>query len=356
MNYKEPDITPTSEGIMACVFANRLLSSILLAGMPYFAHAQTPPPIIDMHVHAEPVALAGPSVFCAPYEVMPVANSGAEAPAAVMEWMTKPDCENLVTMPADDAEQTLQLLAIMERRNVISVVGGDAGLIAEWTARAPGRWLKGIPSSMDVRKPEVIAELRRRHAAGELDVIAEVATQYEGVAPDDPSLEPLWALAEELDVPVGIHVGTGPPGAPYFAFPQYRGRLHSPLAMEEVVMRHPKLRVWLMHAGWPMLDDLLVTLYTHPQIHVDIGAIAVGFPKPSFYRYLQAIVDAGFIDRVMFGSDMFFAPEMQERAIQVVEEAPFLDEAHKRAIFYDNAARFLRFDEDRIQSHHQGQK
>lgn len=285
-----------------------------------------------------------------------MANSGAEAPAAVMKWMTKPDCENLVTLPADDAEQTRQLLAIMERRNVISVVGGDAGLIADWTARTPGRWLKGIPSSMDVRKPEVLEELRRRHAAGELDVIAEVATQYEGVAPDDPSLEPLWALAEELDVPVGIHVGTGPPGAPYFAFPQYRGRLHSPLAMEEVVMRHPKLRVWLMHAGWPMLDDLLATLYTHPQIHVDIGAIAVGFPKPSFYRYLQAITDAGFLDRVMFGSDMFFAPEMQERAIRVIEEAPFLDEAQKRAIFYDNAARFLRFNEDRIRSHHQGQK
>lgn len=28
-------------------------------------------------------------------------------------------------------------------------------------------------------------------------------------------LEPYYALAEELDVPVGIHTGLGPPGTPY---------------------------------------------------------------------------------------------------------------------------------------------
>lgn len=37
-------------------------------------------------------------------------------------------------------------------------------------------------------------------------------------------------------------------------------------------------------------------------------------------------------------------PETLERAIQVIEEAPFLDEVQKRAILYDNAARFLRLD------------
>jgi predicted TIM-barrel fold metal-dependent hydrolase len=42
-----------------------------------------------------------------------------------------------------------------------------------------------------------------------------MTTQYEGVEPDDPRLEPYWALAEKLDVPVQIHVGTGPFGVIY---------------------------------------------------------------------------------------------------------------------------------------------
>jgi hypothetical protein len=46
--------------------------------------------------------------------------------------------------------------------------------------------------------------------------------QYSGLAPNDPGLEPYFALAEELDVPVGIHVGLGPPGAAYAESPKYR--------------------------------------------------------------------------------------------------------------------------------------
>ncbi len=55
--------------------------------------------------------------------------------------------------------------------------------------------------------------------------------------------------------------------------PGYRARMHSPLTMEEVLVTHPKLRVYLMHAGWPMVDDLLAVMYAHPQVHVDVGVM-----------------------------------------------------------------------------------
>lgn len=55
----------------------------------------------------------------------------------------------------------------------------------------------------------------------------------------------------------GIHIGTGPPGSPYLGFAHYRGRMHSPLSLEEPLRRHPGLRLYVMHAGWPMLDDTL---------------------------------------------------------------------------------------------------
>jgi uncharacterized protein len=41
-----------------------------------------------------------------------------------------------------------------------------------------------------------------------------------------------------------------------------------------------------------------------------------------------------------------------ERAIAVIEEAPFLSADQKRDILYDNAARFLRLSEEEIARHH----
>lgn len=57
--------------------------------------------------------------------------------------------------------------------------------------------------------------LRRLISQGDVRVLAEVSSQYRGLGPDAPELEPYWTLAEELDVPVGIHIHPGPPGSPY---------------------------------------------------------------------------------------------------------------------------------------------
>ena len=165
-------------------------------------------------------------------------------------------------------------------------------------------------------------------------------------------MEPYWALVEGLDIPVGIHIGTGPPGVIYLGDSGYRARLHSALTLEEVLVRHPGLRVYIMHAGFPLLDDLLALLYAHPQVYVDVGVIVFAQPRAAFYRYLQGIVEAGFGNRVMFGSDQMVWPEVIERSIAVIEEAPFLSDEHKRDILYNNAARFLRFSEQEIARHH----
>ena len=188
---------------------------------------------------------------------------------------------------------------------------------------------------------------------GQLSVLAEVTNQYAGIEPNDERMEPYWALAERLDIPVGIHVGNGPPGVIYLGSREYRARMHSPLGMEEVLVRHPKLRVYIMHAGYPMLDDLLALMYAHPQVYVGIGVIVYTQPRPAFYRFLQGVTDAGYGDRIMFGSDQMVWPETIERGIVVIEEAPFLSEEQKRDILYNNAARFLRFSDEDIARHHE---
>jgi predicted TIM-barrel fold metal-dependent hydrolase len=49
----------------------------------------------------------------------------------------------------------------------------------------------------------------------------------------------------------------------------------------------------------------------------------------------------------MFGSDQMVWPEAITLAVDGVDSAPFLSAAQKRAIFHDNAARFLELAEDR---------
>jgi predicted TIM-barrel fold metal-dependent hydrolase len=106
-----------------------------------------------------------------------------------------------------------------------------------------------------------------------------------------------------------------------------------------------------MHAGYPMLDAMLALMYAHPQVYVDTGVIAWTQPRAAFYRYLRALVEAGFGNRIMFGSDQMIWPEAIGRSIDAIEEAPFLTRAQKRAILYDNAARFLRLDAATIARH-----
>jgi hypothetical protein len=308
--------------------------------------AQQPEPIIDVHMHALAADAQGPPplAMCTPFPEYTVWDPATAYPAVFVAKLKKPTCADPIWSPTTDDELMHQTLAIAERFNIVGVLSGPAPRVAAWAKANPRRFIRGLHFQLGEKETPPPASLRAMHQRGELQVLGEVTNQYAGIVPDDARMEPYWALAEELDIPVGIHIGTGPPGAVYLGATGYRARMHSALTIEEVVVKHPKLRVYIMHAGYPMIDDLLAVLYAHPQVYVDVGIIVYNQPRPAFYRYLQAIVDAGFTNRVMFGSDQMVWPGTIERAIAVINEAPFLSTQQKRDIFYNNAARFLRLE------------
>ena len=126
----------------------------------------------------------------------------------------------------------------------------------------------------------------------------------------------IFALAEELDIPVSIHIGLSKPGIAYDASPKYRAALSNPLLLEEVLIRHPKLRIYVMHAGWPMSDQMVGLMWAHPQVYVDTGAIDWALPRKEFHAYLRRLVEAGFGKRIMFGSDQMVWPETIGMAVE----------------------------------------
>ena len=331
---------------------HRMVPCLLLTVSGSVAGQQRPAPVIDVHLHAMSAASQGPPPLgmCTPLTPLRL-DPVTPWPEVFLGLMKDPPCSDPIWSPLTDEELQRRTLEILERRNVIAVTSGPVDFVQRWKQAAPDRIIPGLQFNV-AANPISTDSVRRLHEAGKLAVFAEVTNQYSGISPSDSVFDPYLATAEELDIPVGIHIGTGPPGAPYLGFGRYRARLHSPLLLEEALVRHPRLRVYIMHAGWPMLDDLLAVLWAHPQVYVDVGIIDYALPEAEFYRYLRTIVEAGFGDRVMFGSDQMVWPEAIERAIARIEDAPFLTAERKRDILYDNAARFLRLSEADIARHH----
>ena len=318
--------------------------------------AETPLPVIDMHLHALPYDQQGPPplAMCTPHDAIPTWDQRQPYPAAFMGSYKNPTCDDPVWSATSDEDLLQRSLAEMEANNVYGVLSGPQPYQDAWIEAAPTRFLHGHYFSIHDAAPSP-DDLVAMHEDGRLDVVGEITTQYQGILPTDPVLAPYWAALEANDIPAGIHIGPGAPGVAYLGASNYRAHMYSALTLEDVLVKYPKLRIYIMHAGYPMLDDLTAVLFAHPQVYVDIGIIVYAMPRKAFYRHLEGIVDAGFGKRVMFGSDQMVWPETIGRSINVINEAPFLTEEQKRDILFNNAARFLRLSEEEVARMRAGQ-
>lgn len=324
----------------------RLSTTVLIVSLPIWAQNGSAP-IIDMHLHAMHANDLGPPplFICAPFPMWPLKDPQEDAQSYFVRVQVKPACASPLRSGATDEELLRRTLEILEEKNVYAVtsaISDDAlQLVENWKKAGGERIMSAIPFDPESGKPTV-KELRQLVKDKRIVAFAEVGPQYEGIAVTDPRMEPYFALAEELDVPVGIHMGPGPPGAAYVLAPRYRMRLSSLLTLEDVLVRHPKLRVWAMHAGWPLADDTIGALYAHPQLYVDVAIIDFAFPRKQFYDFLHRLIDAGFENRIMFGSDEMVWPDAVTVGIETIQADPALTPEQKRDILYNNAARFLR--------------
>jgi hypothetical protein len=327
-----------------------LLVSVLL---PVFAQAQTPHPVIDMHLHAFRMDEVPPGAPICP------GGRGGLVPTLGPKEEFDPgrlgECAKPLRAARNDADLREKSIAALRQHNVrLAMTEGAVEDVAAWRARAPDIILPGV--AFGTRKDKSIAELRRLHAAGQLAVLGEVYIQYRGHRPDDARYAPYFALAEELDVPIGIHMGEGPPAAARFpGYETYRVSNGSPLMLEDVLRKHPRLRIYVMHYGSPLVDEMIAMMFTYPNLYVDVSCNNWLSPRAQFYDALKRMVDAGFGKRIMFGSDQMYWPEAIGQAIESIRNAPFLDDAQKRDILYGNAARFLRLSAETIASHHRSE-
>lgn len=299
------------------------------------------PSIIDVHLHALHADSFGsptPAVCSGEKDLtfLPI------DPKHGYNLLSTEACSAPMQAPQSDEQLQRDTLAALDKYNIAAVTSGSPELVNKWRQISPKRIIPGL--AFNLKGAPSVETLRQQYNAGGFSVLGEALTQYEGISPDDPAWEPYFALCEELDIPVGIHVGLGPPGASYFSSPKYRARISNPLLLEDVLVRHPKLRLYVMHAGWPMSDQMVALLYAHPQVYVDVAVIDWAIPRKEFHQYLRRLVESGFGKRIMFGSDQMVWPGAIDIAIEGIRSADFLSEEQKRDIFFNNAARFLRWE------------
>ena len=310
-------------------------------------------PVIDMHLHAEHVADYGPTpAVCS--DNRGIAWNAWDPRKALIPSDVGSCNAALWRAPKTDGELLQQTVAMLVRHNVRGVTIGTPEDLATWKGASPSRIIPAVnffqPGRDAQGKPlyRDTADLRRMVRNGQVAVFAEITAQYRGMSPADPALEPYFALAEELDIPVGVHMGEGPPGGPNMeGYSQYRVGLGDPLLLEDVLIRHPKLRMYVMHYGSPFIDHMIALLFSYPQVYVDIAQNNWGFPRRLFHDQLRRLVDAGFGKRILFGSDQMVWPQTIGLALETVESAAFLSQEQRRDILYNNAVRFLRLDSAR---------
>ena len=279
-------------------------------------------PIIDMHIHAYNQEIGG-MMF------------GMDHPNPLKNEMYKG-----VKTPEELKSATFSKF---DQHNIVVALTSDGQL---WHEDDPERiYISGRNMPLD--------QIRELHKTGKLKAIGELNPFYGGITADHESQKAFFDLAEELGVPVGFHVMPGgPPGAIYhLGMDEVRVANSNPRQLEEVLVSHPDLKVFVMHGGWPYLEDMKAMMYAHPQLYLDIAAIDWILPAREFHKFLEGLVDAGFGNRIMFGSDQMVWPETIDIAIDAVNSADFLTYEQKEDIFYDNAAEFLGLSQELISQH-----
>ncbi len=296
-------------------------------------------PIIDVHVHA---INHNPSFSI---ELCPwfLTNMPGSDPAGPPPSPMHANCAEPLKPAISNEDMQNKLLEACERLNVYMIASGDATILHQWHKAAPKRI---IPSLAISNASEMTVEAFRDSLSnGFYKVMGEVAPQYQGMSPSDMSLDQYFGIAEELGVPVGIHMGTGGNGMANITSPKYRASLGRPFLLEDMLERHPKLKIWVMHAGYPMIDEMIALMGANSYVYVDLAGVIWSYPTEETHAYLKRLIQAGFSKRILYGTDLLFWPQLLETSIGVIENAEYLSEEQKRDIFYNNAVRFFNLEE-----------
>ncbi len=144
---------------------------------------------------------------------------------------------------------------------------------------------------------------------------------------NDPRMYPVYHVAEELGIPVLIHMGSS-------VFRGSRLKYGDPVTLDDVAVDFPGLNLVMAHSGrgfWYQQAFFLSKL--HPHVYMEIS----GLPPSKLLDYFPEFTRN--VDKIIFGSDWPGMPNIS-RNMEAVAALP-LPPGGADKILGDNAARLL---------------
>lgn len=286
--------------------------------LPAVGDASDPSPVFDVHMHAMP-----PKFF----ERVTEANFGAHRKTAT----------GMITDPEKLLARTIEE---MDKNHIRwGLLSGDNSMVQEWAQKYPGRFLPSFRPDLSAKdQGQAVSQFAKEVAGKRWRAVGELGLPYAGKPLNDPALFPYYELCERAGVPVLFHTGLDGPEPQRLVSPAFRIELGDPLLLQDVVIRFPRLKIVIMHMGWPFFDHALYMLYAYPNVFVDVAVVDWILGKGVFERMLREAIDTVGNDRILFGSDQMVWPQMITPAVAAIRDAKFLSEADKRRILWGNAA------------------
>lgn len=232
---------------------------------------------------------------------------------------------------------------LLKKYNVVKAIcSGTLARNADFISKDPKLFISSLefPDHQNNPLPDTLT-FKRLFEEKKFFVFGELGLQYEGKTIGNPFFEPYLNICERLGIPVAVHTGEAAPGTPYTCCPNFTIDAGRPLYLEPVLKKYPKLKIQMMHMGFPFLEETKAILNVYPQVYVDISAVNWLVPKEEFYNYLKSLIIAGFGKRIMYGSDQMIWEDAISLSIKTLENASFLNAKQKNDIFYNNAAYFF---------------
>lgn len=280
-------------------------------------------PIVDAHAHIMPVRVIKP------------------APLALWRETYRDKADEII----ETLESPAKLLAHMDREGIekvvcINYIARDVfgftedvnDYVTRMCSAAPDRLLPcgGVDP---VHSKDLAGDARRiiEHYKVKMIKVHGPHTLY---SPDDylrdkPALAEVYRQAEVAGVPIMFHTGTS-------VFPGARSKYGHPMAIDDVAVDFPRLKIIMAHGGRPLwMNEAFFLMRRHPNVYMDIS----GIPPKSLLTYFPRIEEIA--SKTLYGSDWPSPgiPGMRANA-EAVTNLP-LKESTKRKILYDNANKLL---------------
>ena len=239
--------------------------------------------VTDVHIHIAPIWEMRPAAL----ETILLGRSDVDELQKIMKSPT----HLLRRLDADGIERAV--LVNYPSPDLIGFTHRVNDYVADYCKAAPDR-LIAMGGVHPLHVEDAAAEVKR---AADIGVRAlKVHPPHMGVAANAyiDGLDAQRAIYEEaarLKLPVMIHTGTS-------IFPGARSRLGDPMAVDDVAVDFPDLKIVIAHGGRPLwMDAAFFLVRRFPQVYMDIS----GIPPKALLGYFPRLVEIA--DKVLYGSD-----------------------------------------------------